>query len=160
MTRLVEKIEQLSELDKNDHVVAAIQLDSKGRPDCVFVGMEGNFISRLGMIDILIRQLELVREDLHEELENHQDERRMTDNGEKKPPVGPNEQTLRNKVETLPKELQGPVNKLLDKIKADIFKDNDKSEPSGDIKEAFVQDFFKEVNKRFGFEGNAINPEE
>lgn len=158
MTKLAEKIEQLCEADKRDRLVFALELDEQGRPDCVMINSEGSVMTRLGMIDMAIRHLELLRENIHEKLEDHQQQHRYEEDTEK-PSVGPNEQRLRDKIKTLPEDIQGPVNKLLDLIKGDFFEKKPSTDKPGDLKQSFTKDFFKEINKRFGFEGNALNPE-
>ena len=115
-------------------------------------------MTRLGMIDMAIRHLELLREDIHEDLEGRERHRKEKEDTQKAS-VGPNEQKLRDKIKSLPEDLQGPVNKLLDKIKGDFFNKKPSDDKNVDVKDAFKNDFYKEINKRFGFEGNALNPE-
>lgn len=158
MTKLAEKIEQLCEAEKKDRLVLALELDERGRPDCIMINTEGNVMTRLGMIDMAIRHLELLREDIHEDLEGRERHRKEKEDTQKAS-VGPNEQKLRDKIKSLPEDLQGPVNKLLDKIKGDFFNKKSSDDNNGDVKDAFKKDFYKEINKRFGFEGNALNPE-
>jgi hypothetical protein len=158
MSKLAEKIEQLCEAEKKDRLVLALELDEHGRPDCIMINTDGTVMTRLGMIDMAIRHLELLREDIHEELEGRQQHREEKEDTQK-PPVGPNEQKLRDKIKTLPEELQGPVNRILEKLKSDIFDKKPSDDKNVDVKKSFMKDFFKEINKRFGFEGNALNPE-
>lgn len=158
MSKLAEKIEQLCEAEKKDRLVLALELDEHGRPDCIMINTEGTVMTRLGMIDMAIRHLELLREDIHEDLEGRQQHREEKEDTQK-PPVGPNEQKLRDKVKSLPEDLQGPVNKLLDKIKGEFFNKKPSEDKTVDVKDAFKKDFFKEINKRFGFEGNSLNVE-
>lgn len=158
MTKLAEKIEQLCEAEKTDRLVLALELDQHGRPDCIMINSEGNVMTRLGMIDMAIRHLELLRENIHEDLEGRQQHRKEKEDTQERS-VGPNEQRLRDKVKNLPEDLQGPVNKLLDKIKGEFFEKKTSENKNEDVKDAFKKDFFKEINKRFGFEGNSLDIE-
>lgn len=158
MNKLANQIEQLSDAHKTDHMVICVELKKDGRPDCMFAGMEGSIVTRLGMIDILMRQLEGIREDLHESMDNN-----IEDIEKKKRPetssIGPNEQKLRENIKNLPEHLQGPVNAIIDKVKNDLFNPKEQTGSTKDVKAAFVQDFYQEINKRFGFEGNALKPD-
>lgn len=158
MTKLAEKIEQLCEAEKKERLVLALELDQHGRPDCIMINTEGNVMTRLGMIDMAIRHLELLRENIHENLEGHQQSGNDKEDTQERF-IGSNEQKLRDKVKTLPEDLQGPVNKILDKIKGEFFEKKTSENKNEDVKEAFKKDFFKEINKRFGFEGNSLDVE-
>jgi len=146
MTNFLSKIQEAHNSEKTPHLVVAVEASSSGSPRGIFGGFEGGTLVRLGLIELAMRQLDEMRQDIIDAIENNVAERTDV-----KSPIVNQDTKLKQALEKLPPELRESVDKLMDKVKTsmgDLSKEN--------IKDAFVQDTLKEINKRFGFEGNPI----
>jgi len=160
MSKLIKAIEAAIQDNKvHNHLSITLELNAAGNPAAVFVNFDGNLMTRLGMIDVLIRQLEDIREELHEQLQNDSEETKRS-SGDAESIIEEKAKALRQKVESLPEELRDPVNALLNKLDKELGKHRKEDVATDEIKAAFVKSILSQINKRFGFEGNSmpINP--
>lgn len=160
MSKLVKAIEEtIKKYHKNNYLNVIMELNDAGNPGTIFVCVEGNITTRLGMIEIMIRQLEDFRESLHEQMD--QDSREEVTKGnhakEQSPLDRLNSPDMLEKIERLPPGMKDSVKSLIEELKQEIDKDaKPASKDPNDVKKAFVKNLLQQINKRFGFEGNSI----
>jgi hypothetical protein len=156
MSKLIEAIEAAIKSNKSyNHLSITLELNAAGNPASIFVNFDGNLMTRLGMIDVLIRQLEDIREELHEELQNDSEETKRH-RSDADSVIKEKTNALRQKIESLPEEFRDPVNALLNKMDKELGKHRKEDVATDEIKAAFVKSILSQINKRFGFEGNSI----
>lgn len=149
MSDFINKIIEVHKSEKNDHLILAVNSTASSAPQSVYATIEGGFFTRLGMIEMAIRQLEEMREDMISKAESH---------GVAGKSDSPKEEFLKERLEKslskLPDHMQTPIRNLMDKMLHDIQENK-----TQDVKQAFTEDVLKQINKRFGFEGNSLDVE-
>jgi len=151
MSNLLNNIRKIHQEEKSDHLVLSISTDGSGNPSAIFTGLEGGIFTRLGMIDMAIRQLEEVRADLYEKSDNQ-----VTDVVKNSVPQElPHEKRLEELLEKLPADKQPHMRELISKMV-----DHIKIPENVDMKNQIVEDVMKQINKRCGFEGNSMSVED
>lgn len=160
MSKLVKAVEEvIKQNHKNNYFNILLELNDAGNPGTIWACVEGNIITRLGMIDVLIRQLEEIREGLHQQMD--QDSREEVTKGNHAEEQSPLERLsspdMLAKIERLPPGMKDSVKSLIEELKQEMLNDPkaDTEEPN-DVKKAFVRNLLQQINKRFGFEGNSI----
>ncbi len=160
MSKLVKAIEDaIKHNHKNNYLNVVLELNDAGNPGTICVSVEGNIITRLGMIDVIMRQLEEIRESLHEQMDEDSQEKVTKGNhgAELSPLDRLNSPEMLAKIERLPSGMKDSVKSLIEELKQEIGNDpKADTEDTKDVKKAFVKNLLEQINKRFGFEGNSI----